>query len=71
MAGTCCNQRRPLVISGDRAWWFYFRSPENEPRARTAAIYVAELTVPEGALPIKDPGSPIYVDLKSAREPEK
>jgi hypothetical protein len=45
------------VISGDRAWWFYFRGPEAESRARTAAIYVVELAVVSGALVAKAPDS--------------
>jgi hypothetical protein len=60
-----------VVISGDRAWWFYFRGPEGQRRARTAAIYVAELSVAGGALTVKDPESPTHIDLKPEREAEK
>ena len=59
-----------VVISGDRAWWFYFGGP-NAPRGRTAAINVVELSIVNGRLIAGDPALPTYIDLKSEREPEE
>ena len=54
-----------VVVSGDRAWWFYFGS------GRTTAINVVELTVVDGKLVPGDPNQPTYIDLKPEREQEK
>ncbi len=54
------------VVSGDRAWWFYFTE-----RGRRAAIDVVELTVVDGKLTPGDPNRPTYLDLKSEREQER
>lgn len=54
------------VVSGDRAWWFYFTE-----RGRQAAINVVELAVRDGKLVAGDPDQPTYLDLKPAREEEK
>jgi hypothetical protein len=59
-----------VVISGDRAWWFYFNGP-GSPRGRTTAINVVELSVVDGKLIAGDPKQPTYIDLKSEREEEK
>jgi hypothetical protein len=58
-----------VVVSGGRAWWFYFRHPEGEPRSRRAAIYAAELSVAEGQLVVQD--GPAHIQLQRAREPER
>ena len=73
-----------VVISGDRAWWFYFGGPLQPaasaasappaPRAvrgRSTAINVVELSVVDGKLIPGDPNQPAYVDLKPVREEEK
>ena len=54
-----------VVVSGDRAWWFYFG---NE---RRTAIEVVELTVQDGKLVSGDPTQPTYIALKPERESEK
>jgi hypothetical protein len=54
-----------VVVSGDRAWWFYFTE-----RGRTAAIDVIELVVADGKLTPGSPTEPTYIDLKSERELE-
>lgn len=61
-----------VVVSGDRAWWFYFDGP-NKPKsdARRTAINVVELSVTDGKLLPADPGEPTYIDLKFAREEER
>jgi len=59
-----------VVVSGGRAWWFYFNGPHHPPRERTTAINVAELSVANGKL-IADADAPVYIDLKRAREEEK
>ena len=67
-------------ISGDRAWWFYFggprpaggaRSGDAQPRRRTTAINVVELSVTGGKLIPGDPNQPTYIDLKPVREEER
>jgi hypothetical protein len=55
-----------VVVSGDRAWWFYFTE-----RGRRAAIDVVELRVADGMLVPGDPAQPTYIDLKPEREPER
>jgi hypothetical protein len=57
------------VISGDRAWWFYFT---NKPGGdRTTEIDVIELFVSNGKLLAGDPAQPTVIDLRSVREDEK
>lgn len=53
------------VVSGDRAWWFYFTE-----KGRLATIEVVELSVKDGILMASDPGQPTYIDLKPQREQE-
>jgi len=76
-----------VVISGDRAWWFYFGGPPLAVTAttiasparpapqvvegRSAAINVVELSVRNGKLISGDPNQPTYIDLKPSREEEK
>jgi hypothetical protein len=59
-----------VVVSGGRAWWFYFGGP-HATRGRTTAINVVELSVQDGKLLPGDPDKPTYLDLKSVREDEK
>jgi hypothetical protein len=62
-----------VVISGGRAWWFYFGGPRvpGAPRpGRTTAINVVELSVTDGKLLAADPDKPTYIDLKLVREEE-
>jgi hypothetical protein len=54
-----------VVVSGDRAWWFYFTG------GRRAAIYVVELRVANGKLVPDAPDQPTYIDLQPEREQEK
>jgi hypothetical protein len=54
------------VVSGNRAWWFYFTE-----RGRRAAIDVVELSVAGGKLVPGDPKEPTHIDLKPEREQEK
>jgi hypothetical protein len=62
-----------VVVSGDRAWWFYFggRRAPDAPRRRTTAINVVELSVVDGTLIAGDPGQPTYIDLNALREEER
>lgn len=63
-----------VVVSGDRAWWFYFGGPRGpgEPRGgRTTAINVVELSVVDGKLIPGDPAQPTLIDLKPVREEER
>jgi hypothetical protein len=59
-----------VVVSGDRAWWFYFNGPNHPPDERTTAINVAELFVHDGKL-VADSEKPVHINLKSTREKEK
>jgi hypothetical protein len=59
-----------VVVSGGRAWWFYFNGPHHPPHQRTTAINVAELYVVDGEL-VADADAPTYIDLKSEREEER
>jgi hypothetical protein len=62
-----------VVVSGNRAWWFYFDGP-NAPRSenkRTTAINVVELSVRGAELTAQNPDLPTYIDLKPEREAEK
>jgi hypothetical protein len=54
------------VVSGDRAWWFYFTE-----HGRRAAIDVVELVMADGKLTPGDPSQPTFIDLKSEREQER
>ncbi|MEJ2647612.1 MAG: hypothetical protein P8016_04280 [Sedimentisphaerales bacterium] len=63
-----------VVISGGRAWWFYFggpRQPGARRGGRSTAVNVVELSVTDGKLIATDPAQPTYIDLKPVREPEK
>ncbi len=69
-----------VVVSGDRAWWFYFGGPRpgdgtnsaaRPARGRTTAINVVELSVKQGKLLPGDPDQPTYIDLKPVREEER
>jgi hypothetical protein len=48
-----------VVVSGDRAWWFYFTE-----HGRKAAIDVVELRVADGKLLPSDPNQSTFIDLK-------
>ena len=86
----CLNwrlQQRPLygshgdvVVSGDRAWWFFFGGPQMGDQAagregrrggRTTSINVVELSVADGVLTAPDPNLPTFIRLQPQREPEK
>jgi hypothetical protein len=58
-----------VVVSGGRAWWFYFGGPQA--RGRRTAINVVELSVAEGRLLAEDPAKSAYIDLKAEREAER
>jgi beta-xylosidase len=76
-----------VVISGERAWWFYFGGPRLTPTAgtnappaqpapqagwgRSTAINVVELSVSDGKLIAGDPNQPTCIDLKPIREEER
>jgi hypothetical protein len=61
-----------VVVSGDRAWWFYFGGERPPVRARrTTAINVVELSVAGGKLLPGDRDQPTYMDLKPIREEER
>ncbi len=62
-----------VVVSSDRAWWFYFgrERAADGARHRTTAINVVELSVSDGKLLAADPEQPTYIDLKSVREEER
>jgi hypothetical protein len=55
-----------VVVSGDRAWWFYFTE-----RGRRAVINAVELRVAEGKLIPGDPEQPTFMNLLAEREAEK
>jgi hypothetical protein len=63
---TLLGSHGDVVVSGGRAWWFYFTE-----RGRRAAINVVELSVVDGKLAPGDSAQPTYIDLKPEREPEK
>jgi hypothetical protein len=75
---TLIGNHGDVVISGDRAWWFFFGgrlpgSPSNAPQAaprRATAINVLELSVVDGKLIAGDPARPTFIDLKPEREAE-
>jgi hypothetical protein len=61
-----------VVVSGDRAWWFYFNGPNSSQRdGRRTVINVVELSVTDGKLLPGEPEKPTYIDLKPVRESEK
>ena len=61
-----------VVVSGDRAWWFYFNGPNSlQHNGRTTVINVIELSVGGGKLVPGEPEKPTYIDLKPVRESEK
>ncbi|HEU5080955.1 MAG TPA: glycosyl hydrolase [Opitutaceae bacterium] len=74
-----------VVISGDRAWWFYFESQktpaspaaapkiklENAPHSRLAEINVVELSFVDNKLLAGDPTKPTHIHLLPTREEEK
>ncbi len=66
---TLLGSHGDAVVSGDRAWWFYFGGPQA--RGRRTAINVIELSVSGGKLIAGDPGGPTYIDLKPEREAER
>ncbi len=59
-----------VVVSGDRAWWFYFGGPQQVRGTRTTSINVAELFVVNGQL-TAEPSQPVHIDLKLFREEER
>jgi hypothetical protein len=63
---TLLGSHGDVVVSGDRAWWFYFTE-----RGRRAAIDVVELRVSDDQLTPGDPRQPTFIDLKSEREQER
>jgi hypothetical protein len=63
---TLLGSHGDVVVSGDRAWWFYFTE-----RGRRAAIDVVELMVADGKLTPGNPRQPTIIDLKSEREQER
>ncbi len=66
---TLIGSHGDVVVSGGRAWWFYFGGPGA--RGRTTAINVVELRVEGGKLLAGDPAQPTYIDLKPEREAER
>ncbi len=70
---TLVGSHGDVVVSGGRAWWFYFGGPQfaGGPRQRTTAINVLELSVVDGKLLHGDPDQPTYMDLKLEREEER
>jgi hypothetical protein len=63
---TLLGSHGDVVVSGDRAWWFYFTE-----RGRRAAIDVVELMVTDGELTPGDPSRRTFIDLKEEREQER
>ncbi len=63
--GNLLGSHGDVVVSGDRAWWFYFGN------TRRTAIEVVELAVAGGKLVPGDPRQPVFMDLKPERELEK
>jgi hypothetical protein len=63
---TLLGSHGDVVVSGGRAWWFYFTE-----LGRRAAIDVVELNLVDGKLVPGDSAQPTYMDLKSEREQEK
>jgi hypothetical protein len=63
---TLLGSHGDVVVSGNRAWWFYFTE-----HGRRAAIDVIELSIINGQLRPGDPTQPTYLDLKFEREEEK
>ncbi len=72
---TLLGSHGDAVISGGRAWWFYFAPLPPAGTAvpgpqRTDAIYVVELQVAGGKLIARDRNGETYIDLKPEREAE-
>jgi hypothetical protein len=67
---TLIGSHGDVVVSGDRAWWFYFGGDRSR-RGRTTAINTLELSVSDGKLLVEDPAGPTYIDLKFEREEER
>ena len=63
--GQLIGNHGDAVVSGSRAWWFYFAGHTR------AHIDVVELNVVDGTLVAGDPAQPVLIDLKSEREQEK
>ena len=63
--GLLIGSHGDAVISGGRAWWFYFGP------GRRCAIDVVELDVIDGKLAAGDSDQPTLIDLKPERELEK
>ena len=59
-----------IVVSGDRAWWFYLGGPWGG-TGRVSAVSVVEFSVEDGKLTHGSPSQPVYIDLKPGREEEK
>ena len=81
---TLVGSHGDVVVSGGRAWWFYFGNrrvgtgaassvPATRPNQsrRNTAINVLELHVIDGQLVPDDPDGPTYIDLKFEREEER
>lgn len=84
---TLIGSHGDVVVSGDRAWWFYFgdnRLPSGPPPPagvaaipaaprdrRATAINVVELVVADDRLLASPPELPTCIDLKSEREEER
>lgn len=66
---TLLGSHGDAVVSGGRAWWFYFGG--GQARERRTAINVVELSVNEGRLVAGDPEKATYIDLKGERELER
>ena len=62
---TLLGNHGDVVVSGDRAWWFYFTP------GRRTSISVVELSVSGGKLLPGDPAQPTHIDLKPEREAER
>jgi hypothetical protein len=66
---TLIGSHGDVVVSGGRAWWFYFGGPQRQ--ERRTAINVVELSVSDGKLIPGDRGKTTYIDLKPEREAER
>ena len=65
---TLLGSHGDVVVSGGRAWWFYFGGGPS--RGRRTAINVVELSVVQGRRVAGDPEKATYIDLKAEREAE-
>lgn len=59
-----------VVVSGDRAWWFYFEDREPGTDNRAIDVNVVELDVRDGKLVPDEPSQPARIDLLPMRERE-